>query len=166
MFQIKGWPSQDYWNLFTSTIQMGNGQPGAPTPNYASDIASANYIKRSVAMAVLEGRVATTELSDEDLESVTMIVDQYGEEAAILPDRWRDPSSPRPTHARMVTAVPEDEQVPQPQTVLSAGPTLLPAAARTTAAMPIPVQTASKCQGHRCEHSTGAKRRHGHGHGW
>lgn len=106
MFQFKQWPAQDYWN--TLTQQRGLGGPLNPMPNYATDVASANFVKRQMVKSVLEGKLMTTRLSAEDLETATVIMDEDGSGSgyALLLEKWEDPVKPRPVAAMQVTATP------------------------------------------------------------
>jgi hypothetical protein len=72
--------------------------------DFATDVASANFVKRQLVKSILEGNLETVDLSDEDLATATMIADEDGELAAIIPHKWEDPSSPRPTPAGELTS--------------------------------------------------------------
>lgn len=145
MFYQKQWPAQDYWNYETSSALPG-GQ-GPPMPNYATNVNSANYAKRQIIKSVLEGKLKTVDVSEEDLETATLVVDQYGAEAAIILNKWEDPSSPRPTTVALVTVV----SAMQGHTAEST--TAISAAARMTGSES-PIETGVR------RHAS----RHGHGH--
>jgi len=147
MFYGKQWPSQDYWNYETQPVLPGG--LGAAQPNYATNVASANYAKRQIIKSVLEGKLKTVDLSEEDLETATMIVDQFGEEAAIILNKWEDPSSPRPTTASLVTGVPIVVE-----SHIDGSTTAVLAAARMTESEP-PMETGARRH---------ANRHHGHSH--
>lgn len=145
IFYQKQWPAQDYWNFETSSALPGG--MGPPMPNYATNVNSANYAKRQIIKSVLEGKLKTVDVSEEDLETATLVVDQYGGEAAIVLNKWEDPSSPRPTTAALVT------DVSTSQSYTAGSTTSISAAARMTES--------------ESARETGLRRhasRHGHGH--
>ncbi|KAK5129371.1 hypothetical protein LTR08_003556 [Meristemomyces frigidus] len=129
MTQFFGWPYQDYWNPMTQPVLPGG--LGAPQPNYATNLAMGNWIKRQVVQSVLEGKLESDDLLeefDERLQSATMVVNAHGEEAAILVTPWHDPSSPHPLDAEFVTQI-----VPDGVESTSAVPAIVKATAGTSA---------------------------------
>ncbi|KAK5113992.1 hypothetical protein LTR62_003115 [Meristemomyces frigidus] len=131
---------QDYVNSLTEPVLPGS--LGNAVWNFPSNVNSANYIKRQVVKSVLEGKIQSIDLSDEDLATATMVIDEYGEPAALLPRKWADDSVPRPTTADLLTSA-ESEAA----TAISGSTSAATAAAQRTTESSVPLETG-----------------HGHGH--
>lgn len=90
MFNIKGWPLQDYRNYFTQS--RGLGGLLNPVFNPATDVASANWLKRREVKSILEGKLEVFEI-DLNGTSVDAWLEKQHQEA--FPHR----TSPKPTLA-------------------------------------------------------------------
>jgi hypothetical protein len=90
MFNIKGWPLQDYRSYFTQCRGLG----GLLNPVFSpcTDVASANWLKRREVQSILEGKLEVLEI-DLNGTSVDTWLEKRHQEA--FPHR----TSPKPTLA-------------------------------------------------------------------
>jgi hypothetical protein len=136
MFNIKGWPLQEY----RSSLTQSRGLGGLLNPTFApcTDVTSANWLKRREVQSILEGKIEVLEIDLNGTSVDTYLEKRYHE---AFPNR----TSPKPTLAE-ATMLPE---------------TALPGVDSSPARSPVtesrPVQTSTE---HLAEHIRRHQRHH------